>query len=154
MKRENTKRGRITVIENTVIDYFETDKQTVYMKSRRRELVECRSLIYYFVRRYTSSTLDKCGDLGQNIKGCKTNHATVLNGINNILDAITYDKVMISHVSSIEVLLSEKLNINPTHEALKNKFVHDLKDNTSKQDLLKLIDELRTKLTLNDESTK
>jgi len=151
MNTKNNKILRISIIENAVINYFETTKEVVYMNSRKRELVECRSLIYYFVRKYTSATLSKCGDIGQSIKGSKTNHATVLHAVNNVIDACLYDKVMTNHVSNLEIILSERLNINPTFEALKNKFVNDLKDHTSKEDLINLIDKLKTKLTINDE---
>jgi chromosomal replication initiation ATPase DnaA len=68
----------IESIELIVCDQQGMDKDVLHMPSRKREIVQCRQLVYYFAHDYTDKSLANIGAY------FNQDHATVLHGINSI----------------------------------------------------------------------
>jgi|SRR6478752_2867138 len=67
-------------IINTVCDHFSMNEQQLKGSCRDKELVHARHLIFYFLRKYTSISLKRAGQL------FNRDHTTVIHGLDKLSD--------------------------------------------------------------------
>ena len=89
-------------IVQSVCDCFGLSLNDLQKKRRNRDLVTARHLCYYFLRKYTDSTLKEIGGYFNH------DHTTVLHGRDKVDDFIKIkDSVTLSNIYKIEGLLDE-----------------------------------------------
>jgi len=94
---------RITVqkIQDTVCDFFNIKKELVHSASRKREIVQARQVIMYFVKKHTKLSLAQIGaQIGNR------NHSTVLHSCNAVKNLAEVDKRFRADIEEIERLLN------------------------------------------------
>lgn len=83
------------MIINTVCEYYDLNKAAIMEKSRKRELVAARRMIYFLMREKTQLTKTRIGQY------FNLDHTTIIHGINSFNDLrsiypeLTADMVMI-----------------------------------------------------------
>lgn len=94
---------RITVqkIQDTVCNFFNIKKDLVHSPSRKREIVQARQVIMYFIKKHTELSLSQIGAQVGN-----RNHATVLHACNTVKDLVEVDKRFRAEIEEIERLLN------------------------------------------------
>lgn len=100
---------KLEIIISTVNDYFIENNlfKGPINKSRRRDLVVFRQMIYYFARKHTTLSLMEIGKATFN-----QDHATVIHGVNMINDLISVDKEYANIVNELQDQLNGKFNNN------------------------------------------
>lgn len=84
-------------IAQTILNYFQIDREKVFSKSRKRAQKDCRFFIIYFVRKYTELTLEETGKLLPGESGNGLDHTSVLHAVKNITDWIKHDEYVRRH---------------------------------------------------------
>lgn len=94
---------KITVqkIQDTVSEYFHIKKELIQSPSRKREIVQARQVIMYFIKKHTELSLSQIGTQVGN-----RNHATVLHACNTVKDYYDVDKSFRADIDEIENLLN------------------------------------------------
>lgn len=100
---------KLEIIISTVNDYFIENNlfKGPINKSRRRDLVVFRQIIYYFARKHTTLSLKEIGKTTFN-----QDHATVIHGVRMINDLISVDKEYAKIVDELQYQLNGKFNNN------------------------------------------
>ena len=100
---------KLEIIISTVNDYFIENNlfKGPINKSRRRDLVVFRQIIYYFARKHTTLSLEEIGKTTFN-----QDHATVIYGARTINDLISVDKEYAKIVDELQNQLNGKFNNN------------------------------------------
>lgn len=100
---------KLEIIISTVNDYFIENNlfKGPINKSRRRDLVVFRQMIYYFARKHTTLSLKEIGKTTFN-----QDHATVIHGVRMINDLISVDKEYAKIVDELQCQLNGKFNNN------------------------------------------
>lgn len=100
---------KLEIIISTVNDYFIENNlfKGPINKSRRRDLVVFRQIIYYFARKHTTLSLKEIGKITFN-----QDHATVIHGVRMINDLISVDKEYAKIVDELQCQLNGKFNNN------------------------------------------
>lgn len=100
---------KLEIIISTVNDYFVENNlfKGPINKSRRRDLVVFRQMIYYFAREHTTLPLIEIGKTTFN-----QDHATVMHGVKMISDLISIDKEYAKIVNELQYQLNGKFNNN------------------------------------------
>jgi len=100
---------KLEIIISTVNDYFIENNlfKGPINKSRRRDLVVFRQIIYYFAREHTTLSLKEIGKTTFN-----QDHATVIHGVRMINDLISVDKEYAKIVDELQYQLNGKFNNN------------------------------------------
>ena len=100
---------KLEIIISTVNGYFIENNlfKGPINKSRRRDLVVFRQMIYYFARKHTTLSLKGIGKTTFN-----QDHATVRHGVNVINDLISVDKEYAKIVNELQYQLNGKFNNN------------------------------------------
>ena len=100
---------KLEIIISTVNDYFIENNlfKGPINKSRRRDLVVFRQIIYYFARKHTTLSLKEIGKTTFN-----QDHATVIHGVKMINDLISVDKEYAKIVDELQCQLNGKFNNN------------------------------------------
>lgn len=100
---------KLEIIISTVNDYFIENNlfKGPINKSRRRDLVVFRQMIYYFAREHTTLSLKEIGKTTFN-----QDHATVIHGVRMINDLISVDKEYAKIVDELQCQLNGKFNNN------------------------------------------
>lgn len=100
---------KLEIIISTVNDYFIENNlfKGPINKSRRRDLVVFRQIIYYFARKHTTLSLKEIGKTTFN-----QDHATVIYGARTINDLISVDKEYAKIVDELQNQLNGKFNNN------------------------------------------
>lgn len=100
---------KLEIIISTVNDYFIENNlfKGPINKSRRRDLVVFRQMIYYFARKHTTLSWKGIGKTTFN-----QDHATVMHGVNVINDLISVDKEYAKIVNELQYQLNGKFNNN------------------------------------------
>lgn len=100
---------KLEIIISTVNDYFIENNlfKGPINKSRRRDLVVFRQMIYYFAREHTTLSLKEIGKTTFN-----QDHATVIHGVRMINDLISVDKEYAKIVDELQYQLNGKFNNN------------------------------------------
>lgn len=83
-------------IITTVCDHLNLNIEQVKSKSRAKELVYARHLIFYFIRKHTTVTLKSAGDL------FNRDHATVIHALHNLQDIMDTELVVRTEVELLE----------------------------------------------------
>jgi chromosomal replication initiator protein len=90
-------------IMKTISTYYNIDVEVIKSKTRKREIVQCRHIFYYFSKRLTRHPLASIGDYSA--KGWKGDHATAIHGIKAAKMLIETDKYYRNDVANIEKLI-------------------------------------------------
>ena len=100
---------KLEIIISTVNNYFIENNlfKGPINKSRRRDLVVFRQIIYYFARKHTTLSLEEIGKTTFN-----QDHATVIYGARTINDLISVDKEYAKIVDELQYQLNGKFNNN------------------------------------------
>lgn len=91
-------------IADTVLAHFGMKREEVFVKCRKRPIVVCRSLIFYFMKERTNLYLSDMARYGGD--KCCMDHTTVIHAIKSISDQLDVDETMRKHYADI----SEKLD--------------------------------------------
>ncbi len=100
----------IETIEDIVCEHQGRNKEVLHMTTRKREIVQCRQLVYFFVKDYIVKSLTNIGAY------FNQDHATVIHGINTIAALCENNKQMKQDVDEIKYkldLLANRLPIYP-----------------------------------------
>lgn len=100
---------KLEIIISTVNDYFIENNlfKGPINKSRRRDLVVLRQIIYYFAKEHTTLSLKEIGKTTFN-----QDHSTVIHGVRMINDLISVDKEYAKIVNELQYQLNGKFNNN------------------------------------------
>lgn len=92
--RSNLDNIKVSIICNFVSDWHDMGFDKIFANHRKRESIEARYLIFYFIRRYTKLSYSDIGEVSNafDIKR-KYNHATVLHACNRIQDRVDIEKM-------------------------------------------------------------
>jgi chromosomal replication initiation ATPase DnaA len=83
-----------------VTDLFNISKEDLFSKSKKRELVDARHLIYYLCSRRPMQIMYIQKYMNDN--GYKIQHSSVIHGINSIQNRVVDDKDYLDVVKDIE----------------------------------------------------
>lgn len=87
----------VDYIVKTVCDYFNVSAESLYAKTRKREIVQARQIAMYFSKNLTKSSLASIGaQIG------KKDHATVLHACKTVTNLKDTDKVFSLSLTEIE----------------------------------------------------
>ena len=86
------------IVENTA-EYYRLSPDTIFTRSRLRDIADARQMIMYLCKKHTGLSLPAIG--------AKLNrkHATVIHGINTVADRLAYSKEVADAVEAIEANL-------------------------------------------------
>lgn len=70
--------NKLDYIINVICNYFNINKKTLNLKTRKREIAEARQFYFYFARKLTTCSLELIGSY------VNRDHATVIHGYNRI----------------------------------------------------------------------
>ena len=88
-------------VSYTHLDFFNIKKELVHSASRKREIVQARQVIMYFVKKHTKLSLAQIGaQIGNR------NHSTVLHSCNAVKNLAEVDKRFRADIEEIERLLN------------------------------------------------
>lgn len=90
-------------IITTVCDYFVLSVDVVKSKSRAKEHVYARHVIFYFLRKHTNMTLKSSGAL------FNRDHTTVIHGLDNLRDIMDTEPVVRSEVELLETTIKNAI---------------------------------------------
>ncbi len=99
--RFEQKRVTVDKIQNTVSEYYNVKKELIQSPSRKREIVQARQVIMYFIKKHTELSLSQIGSRVGN-----RNHATVLHACNTVKNYLDVDKGFRSDLEEIERLIT------------------------------------------------
>lgn len=94
----------INLIQITIEDYYDLERNSTHIKTRKREIVKARQLIYWFLCEYKIGSLSFIGKAIGN-----KDHATVLNSkkvVNNLCET---DKKYRAEFEDIKLVIQNKL---------------------------------------------
>ncbi len=80
-----------------VCNHYGVSQQTIFSKSRKRELVQVRQISMYLAQKYTKMPASRIGQLVGN-----RDHSTVIHSCNIVEQRLKVDKAFFSELSSIE----------------------------------------------------
>ncbi len=80
-----------------VCNHYGVNQQTIFSKSRKRELVQVRQISMYLAQKYTKMPASRIGQLVGN-----RDHSTVIHSCNIVEQRLKVDKAFFSELSSIE----------------------------------------------------
>jgi chromosomal replication initiator protein len=99
--RFEKKRVTVDKIQDTVSEYYNVKKELIQSPSRKREIVQARQVIMYFIKKHTELSLSQIGSRVGN-----RNHATVLHACNTVKNYLDVDKGFRSDLEEIERLIT------------------------------------------------
>lgn len=102
----------IREIEKIVCDYFNIRVFRIKLKTRKREIVKCRQISYYFSRKYTKESFNQIAFI---IAG--QDHATALSSKKRVENDCLTDKKLRKHLKLIDYLIRKRIR------DLKNGFI-------------------------------
>lgn len=102
-----------------VSEYFKLLPETIFKKSRKREIVDVRSIFFYLARVYTSSSFQEIADFPR-LYGRARNHSTVIHSVNKITDLVQHDRELRTQVNDIIALLTSEILNKTGIEEIKN----------------------------------
>lgn len=95
----------INLIQTTIEDYYDLERNSTHIKTRKREIVKARQLIYWFMCEYKIGSLSYIGKTIGN-----KDHATVFNSkkvVNNLRET---DKKYRAEFDDIKLVIQSKLS--------------------------------------------
>lgn len=95
---------RAQVIEGVVFGFFQTDRQAVMVKSRKRHIVFPRQTLMYMLSKYTRYSPRKIGVLYGDF-----DRTTVLNGIKTVTDLSETDPIIQKQVHAMEKAIVDQI---------------------------------------------
>jgi len=98
-KRLSNNDGRSLHIISTVCDVYNLSIDDLATASHKRELVQCRHLIMYLLKRFTKLTLVEIGSI------FNRHYSTVIYAIGTMEDILSYNQKFRTKVSSIEKVI-------------------------------------------------
>lgn len=100
--RLNKKPVTLDEIVDKVCAFFEVERDDIYTKSRKANVVNVRQVSMYLASKFTTLTVNRIGQLIG-----KRNHATVLHSIKAVNDKMSVDKDFRSKIEELEKMLRE-----------------------------------------------
>ena len=89
---EDKKYKSLEIIAKIIADKHNKTPDFIFFDTRVREIIDLRSMFFYFATRYTRLSLSDIGKFSQYMGRDKPhNHASVLHNANKICDMITVD---------------------------------------------------------------
>lgn len=88
-------------IINTVCEFYKIDAEGLKGKSRCRENVNARFVIFYFFRKYTKLTFKEAGLI------FNRDHTTVIHGLATLNDIMQTEPIVKAEVESLESVISK-----------------------------------------------
>lgn len=95
------KKITIQSIQETISDFYDVRKELIQSKSRKREIVQARQVIMYFMKKHTELSLSQIG-----VHVGNRTHATVVHACNTVKNYVEVDKGFRSDIEEIERLLN------------------------------------------------
>lgn len=95
------KKITIQSIQETISDFYDVRKDLIQSKSRKREIVQARQVIMYFMKKHTELSLSQIG-----VQVGNRTHATVVHACNTVKNYVEVDKGFRSDIEEIERLLN------------------------------------------------
>ena len=95
------KKITIQSIQETISDFYDVRKDLIQSKSRKREIVQARQVIMYFMKKHTELSLSQIG-----VHVGNRTHATVVHACNTVKNYVEVDKGFRSDIEEIERLLN------------------------------------------------
>lgn len=95
------KKITIQSIQETISDFYDVRKELIQSKSRKREIVQARQVIMYFMKKHTELSLSQIG-----VQVGNRTHATVVHACNTVKNYVEVDKGFRSDIEEIERLLN------------------------------------------------
>lgn len=100
---EDKKYKSLKIIAKIIADKHEKTPEFIFFDTRVREIIDLRSMFFYFATRYTRLSLADIGKFSQYMGRSKPhNHATVLHNANKICDMITVDRELREKINELE----------------------------------------------------
>ena len=103
-KSVKNNRNDLTIdhIQQIIADYFGLDIESLYSKTRKRNVLQARQLAMFFSKKYTKNSLSTIGSqIGQR------DHATVLHACKTVENLIETDRAFKKYVSDLETKFSD-----------------------------------------------
>lgn len=118
----------LDVIANTIADHEKVPTSFLFRDTRKQEVTNLRKLFHYFAKKYTNLSLAKIGNYSTKYgRKIAHNHATVLHGINKIIDWCEYDYELQNKVDSldedIKIIVDYNTRVNTQLNKSKKKIV-------------------------------
>lgn len=93
----------LKIIAKIIADRHDKTPEFIFFETRVREIIDLRSLFFYFATKYTRLGLAEIGKFSQYMGRSKPhNHASVLHNSNKIRDMITVDKELRDKVYELD----------------------------------------------------
>lgn len=100
---EDKKYKTLKIIAKIIADKHEKTPEFIFFDTRVREIIDLRSMFFYFAKRYTGLGLADIGKFSQYMGRSKPhNHATVLHNYRKMCDMISVDKILRQQVNELE----------------------------------------------------
>lgn len=84
------------MVTQEVCNYYKIDVESIYTKTRKREISDARQMVMYLAKKHVKMPLAAIG------MRLSRGHATVIHGCKNIEERLTFDKSLREAVSAIE----------------------------------------------------
>lgn len=93
----------LDVIANKIADFEKVPTSFLFRDTRKHDVTNLRKIFHYFASKYTNLSLAKIGNYSKKW-GRKTghNHATVLYGVNKIIDWCQYDSDLRNKINLLD----------------------------------------------------
>jgi hypothetical protein len=107
----STQEQQLVEITELMSEVLRITPEYIFTNSRRREIVDNRSILFYFMQRYGDSSLQKIGDLAMRFgRNVGFNHATVLYSIRKVKTLMSIDKEFYSKVCAIDDYIYDNIS--------------------------------------------
>tara|TARA_B110000483_G_C18204350_1_gene546856 strand:+ start:518 stop:1033 length:516 start_codon:yes stop_codon:yes gene_type:complete len=104
---------KVSIICNKVSDWNSMSFDKIFANNRKREAVESRYLIFYFMKRHTNLSFDAVGRVG---KACginkEYNHATVMHACKWVRDRVSVEKMFRFQIEKYNTQIENSLHQN------------------------------------------
>jgi chromosomal replication initiator protein len=93
MRAEKTKQMKVNIFNQyveQVCELFNVDKEGLFTKSKRRDVVDARQMLYYLCHNRPMRIVYIQEYMGDN--GYPINHSSIIHGINMVKDRLAHDE--------------------------------------------------------------
>jgi len=135
---------QLSTIHAVVCEHYKVEKEYIFRRTRKREVVEMRQIFYYLCKKFTKNSLESIGQYYSEVSNNIYNHVTVRHAKNNIEGLLESNWDIRENVADItNILESIKTSTEVGFSTTKEELIKIILDTKT---FGELIENLKTKL--------
>ncbi len=95
------------IIKSVILEHYNLEWKRVWQSGRQDRNVLARSVIYYFMREFTDTTLKWLGEQFNGKDNKPLDHSSVCNGIEKVKERLSYDVKFRNEIAWIKAKIKE-----------------------------------------------